>query len=138
MVERRRGWVLIVSSMASFQPIPYSATYAATKVFDRFLALGLAAEVERYGIKVTALCPGPVPTEFATVAGWSGLSHRLGSQPPEEVARKAVAALFRGRRVIVPSRKGAFLLSLERFVPTSMILAILEKSQRPREKPSRE
>lgn len=137
MIERRRGWVLIVSSMASFQPMPYSATYAATKVFDRFLALGLAAEVERYGIKVTALCPGPVPTEFAEVAGWSGMSKRLGSQTPEEVARKAVAALGRGQRVIVPSRKGAFLLSLERFVPTSMILAILEKSLRPKENSAR-
>lgn len=137
MVERHRGWVLIVSSMASFQPIPYTATYAATKVFDRFLALGLAAEVERYGIKVTALCPGPVPTEFAKVAGWSGISKRLGSQSAEEVARKAVAALARGRRVIVPGRKGAFLMSLERFVPTRMILAILEKSLRPREDSAR-
>ena len=137
MVERHRGWVLIVSSMASFQPIPYTATYAATKVFDRFFALGLAAEVERYGIKVTALCPGPVPTEFSAVAGWSGMSKRLASQTPEEVARKAVAALARGRRVIVPSRKGAFLMSLERFVPTSMIVGILEKSLRPHEDSAR-
>ena len=58
MVERRRGWVLVVASTASFQPMPYLATYAATKVFDRFFALGLAAEVARYGVKVTALCPG--------------------------------------------------------------------------------
>jgi len=130
MVERRRGWVLIVSSMASFQPMPYSATYAATKVFDRFLSLGLAAEVEPYGIKVTALCPGPVPTEFATVAGWSGLSQRLGSQSAEEVARKAIHALVRGRRTIVPTFKGVFLMSLERFIPMSVILAILEKSLR--------
>jgi uncharacterized protein len=132
MVERRRGWVLIVSSMASFQPMPYNATYAATKVFDRFFSLGLAAEVERFGIKVTALCPGPVETEFFTVAGSSGISRRFGSQTAEEVARKAIGALARGRRTIVPSRKGAFVSSLERFIPTSMILAILEKSLRPR------
>ncbi len=56
MVERRRGWVLVVASTASFQPIPYLNTYAATKVFDRFFAQGLAAEVARFGITVTTLC----------------------------------------------------------------------------------
>ncbi len=69
MVERRRGWVLVVASTASFQPIPYLNTYAATKVFDRFFALGLAAEVARFGIKVTALCPGPTESEFFEIAG---------------------------------------------------------------------
>ena len=58
MVERRRGWVLVVASTASFQPVPYLSTYAATKAFDRFFALGLAAEMARFGVKVTALCPG--------------------------------------------------------------------------------
>jgi len=132
MIERRRGWVLMVSSMASFQPIPYCATYAATKVFDRFLSLGLAAEVEPFGVKVTALCPGPVPTEFSAVAGWSGMSRRLRSQTAEEVARKAIGALARGQRTIIPSRKGAFLMSLERFVPTGVITAVIEKALRPR------
>src|ERR1035441_2428607 len=56
MVDRRRGWVMILASTASFQPLPYFATYAATKVFDRFFALGLASEVARFGVKVTALC----------------------------------------------------------------------------------
>jgi len=132
MIERQLGWVLIVSSMASFQPMPYNATYAATKVFDRFFSLGLAAELEPFGIKVTALCPGPVETEFFTVAGSTGLSRRFGSQTAEEVAHKALAALARGRRTIVPSFKGAFVSSLEHFLPTSVILAILEKALRPR------
>lgn len=47
MVERKRGWVLILASTASFQPVPYLSTYAATKAFDRFFALGLAEEVGR-------------------------------------------------------------------------------------------
>ena len=68
MVERRRGWVLILASTASFQPVPYLSTYAATKAFDRFFALGLAAEVARFGVKVTALCPGPTESEFFDVA----------------------------------------------------------------------
>jgi uncharacterized protein len=132
MIERRRGWVLIVSSMASFQPMPYNTTYAATKAFDRFFSLGLAGEVEPFGIKVTALCPGPVETEFFTVASSAGVFRRFGSQTPDEVARKAVAALARGQRTIVPSFKGTVVSSLVRFLPTSAILGILKKGLRPR------
>src|SRR5579864_1898254 len=69
MIERRRGWILITASTASFQPLPYFSTYAATKAFDRFFAVGLAHEVERFGIKVSALCPGPTESEFFDVSG---------------------------------------------------------------------
>ncbi len=68
MVERRRGWVLVLASTASFQPVTYLTTYAATKAFDRFFAQGLAAEVARFGVNVTALCPGPTESEFFDVA----------------------------------------------------------------------
>jgi len=132
MVERRRGWVLIVASTASFQPIPYNTTYAATKAFDRFFSLGLAAEVERFGVKVTALCPGPTETEFFNVAGGAGVFRRFGVQSAQEVARKGIIALAQGKRTIVPNLKGAFTAFLVRFIPTGMITAVLEKSLRPR------
>lgn len=132
MVERKRGWVMIVASTASFQPIPYNTTYAATKVFDRFFSQALAAEVEQYGIKVTALCPGPTQTEFFDVAGGAGVFRRFGIQSAEDVARKGVAALAAGKRVIIPNFKGAFTAFLVRFIPVSTITAILEKSLRPR------
>ena len=69
MVERRRGWVMMLASTASFQPVPFLTTYAATKAFDRFFSLGLAEEVAPFGVKVTALCPGPTESEFFEVAG---------------------------------------------------------------------
>src|SRR5580692_5988937 len=85
MVRRRRGWVLILASTASFQPLPYLTTYAATKAFDRFFALGLAAELAREGVKVTALCPGPTESEFFEVA--RSEAFRPGArQSAEEVA----------------------------------------------------
>src|SRR3984885_6260790 len=59
MVDRRWGAVLIVAPPASSQPVPYLATYGATKAFDRMLAQALAEEVQRYGIRVSARCPGP-------------------------------------------------------------------------------
>src|SRR5208337_3009087 len=100
MVERRRGWVLILASTASFQPLPYLTTYAATKAFDRFFALGVAAEVARFGVKVTALCPGPTESEFFQVARTKSFMPG-GRQSAGEVARRGIAALALGRRTII-------------------------------------
>ncbi|MGB6722835.1 MAG: SDR family oxidoreductase [Terracidiphilus sp.] len=136
MVERRQGWVLVVASTASFQPIPYMTTYAATKVFDRFFALGLAAEVARFGVKVTALCPGPTESEFFDVAG-AGLFKNRGVQPTPEVARIAIDALARGRRTIIPNFSGRITAFLVRFFPVSLITRVIEKAARPSPSASR-
>jgi short-subunit dehydrogenase len=133
MVERRRGWMLVVASTASFQPIPYDAVYAATKVFDRFFALALAAEVERFGIKITALCPSTTETEFFSISGGGGVFRRFGMQSAQDVARQAVLALARGQRTIIPNAKGKFMAFLVRFLPTTLITSSLEKSIRPKE-----
>src|SRR5581483_922769 len=77
MVERGRGWVLVVASTASFQPIPYLNTYAATKVFDRFFAQALAAEVAQFGVKVTTLCPGPTESEFWDISRAQAFKRRV-------------------------------------------------------------
>ena len=130
MVERRRGWVLVVASTASFQPVPYITTYAATKAFDRFFALGLAAEVARFGVKITALCPGPTESEFLDVAHGTVLKGRP-MQPAEDVARLAVAALARGQRTIIPYLGGKFTAFLVRFLPVGLITRFIEKAARP-------
>jgi hypothetical protein len=130
MVERRRGWVLVVASTASFQPVPYLTTYAATKVFDRFFALGLAAEVARFGVKVTALCPGPTESEFFDVA--QAGAFKRGVQPTADVARLAMDALARGQRTILPSLSGRFTAILVRFLPVGLITQFVEKQARPK------
>lgn len=130
MVERRRGWVLMLASTASFQPLPYFSTYAATKVFDRFFAEGLAAEVERYGVKVTALCPGPTESEFFDVAR-AGIFKMRGVQSAERVARKGVDALLRGQRTLLPSLDGKLIAWLVRFVPVRMVTRMVERVARP-------
>jgi len=131
MVERRRGWVLILASTASFQPVPYLSTYAATKVFDRFFALGLAAEVARFGVKVTALCPGPTESEFFQVARSEGFLPG-GKQSAEAVARLGVDALAKGQRVIVPYFGGRVIAQLTRFLPVGLITRVIEKRARPK------
>ena len=130
MVERRSGWVLVLASTASFQPVPYITTYAATKAFDRFFALGLAAEVARFGVKVTALCPGPTESEFFDVAH-AGAFKGDNVQSAEDVARLAVVALARGQRTIVPYFRGRFRAFLVRLLPTRLITYYVEKAARP-------
>jgi short-subunit dehydrogenase len=130
MVERRRGWMLVLASTASFQPVPYLTTYAATKAFDRFFALGLAAEVARFGIKVTALCPGSTDSEFFDVARAGTFKKRVQSAP--EVARRAISALARGQRTIIPNFFGRFTAFLVRFLPVGLITRTIEKAVRPK------
>jgi short-subunit dehydrogenase len=128
MVERRRGWVLIVASTASFQPIPYLNTYAATKVFDRFFAQGLAAEVARFGVKVTALCPGPTESEFFETARAGTFKRRV--QDTADVARQAIKALARGKRTIIPNFSGRLTAFAVRFLPVGFITWGIEKVAR--------
>jgi uncharacterized protein len=135
MVERRRGWVMVLASTASFQPVPYLTTYAATKVFDRFFALGLAAEVARFGVKVTALCPGPTESEFFEIARSESFLP-TGRQSAEEVARRGIVALARGQRTIVPYFGGKFIPLLARLFPVGLITSSIEKMGRPKSTPA--
>jgi len=130
MVKRRGGWVLVLASTASFQPVPYLTTYAATKAFDRFFALGLAAEVARFGVKVTALCPGSTESEFFDVARAGAFKGRA-TQPAQDVARLAIAALARGQRTILPSLSGKVTSFLVRLLPVGLITHFVEKQARP-------
>jgi uncharacterized protein len=129
MVERRRGWVLVTASTASFQPLPYFSTYAATKAFDRFFAVGLAHEVARFGVKVTALCPGPTESEFFDVAR-AGIMRR-GMQSAEAVARIGISALARGKRTVIPNFTGRSTAFAARLFPTGLIGYFVEKFARP-------
>lgn len=131
MVERKRGWVLILASTASFQPVPYLTTYAATKVFDRFFAQGLAAEVARFGVKVTALCPGPTESEFFQVARSESFLPG-GRQSAEEVARLGIAGLARGQRTVVPYFGGKVITLLARILPVGLITREVERRARPK------
>ena len=105
MVERGRGAVINVASTASFQPIPGTATYAATKAFVLSLTEATHAELAGAGVTATALCPGPVKTEFVDLAGVGGAEENLPGvfwTGVEDVARGGVEGADRGKRVVVP------------------------------------
>jgi uncharacterized protein len=105
MVRRGRGGVLNVASMAAFQPLPRQATYAATKAFVLSFTDGLHADLHGTGVTATALCPGPVKTEFADSAGISSEAEdvpELFWADSPDVAEQGVRGLERGKRVVVP------------------------------------
>jgi short-subunit dehydrogenase len=107
MAARRRGAVLIVSSMAGGQPMPGFAAYAATKAAVTSFAEALSYELRPSGVTVTALAPGGVRTEFSAVAG---MSHTEKQTPGalmidvEECARAGLDGLEQGARIVMPRR----------------------------------
>ena len=122
MVARRRGWILNVSSMAAFQPVPHFAVYGATKSFVRDFSEALAFELSGQGVRVCALCPGGVSTEFEQVSKMTlSLQARLTSISAERCARVGLGALFRGRRVVVTGWVAALSCWLMRVVPRRLM-----------------
>ena len=105
--RHRPGAILNVSSIASLLPIPNLGVYAATKAYVSSFSEALRAELRGTGISVTHLCPGPVDTEFQTVAGRVGQPERKHAPdwvkvPVEEVARVALRAVARDQARAVP------------------------------------
>jgi short-subunit dehydrogenase len=131
MVRRGRGWVLVVASTASFQPVPFLSTYAATKAFDRFFSQALAEELAPTGVKVTALCPGPTESEFFEVAGAVKFKSR-GTQTAEAVAQRGIAGLAAGKRKVIPYFGGQASALLVRCLPVGWITWIVAKVLRPK------
>jgi short-subunit dehydrogenase len=112
MVPRRRGWVLNVSSFASFQPAPRLAVYAATKAYVTSLGESLHEEVKASGVVVTTLCPGLVRTEFQSISGTGHYQTEFPDVlwlPLPEVVTAALEATAKGRAIVVPGAlyKGA-------------------------------
>jgi short-subunit dehydrogenase len=130
MVARRSGDVLIVASTAAFQAVPYVSTYAATKVFDLFLAEGLAEEMKPYGVRVCALCPGTTESEFHELAGHP--THSKGrEQTAETVARNGLKALAAGKSYLISGLGNYLGAQGERLVPRRLVTRIAAKMFRP-------
>src|SRR3954469_14840617 len=105
MAERGRGAVLNVASLIAFQPVPFQATYGATKAFVLSFTDALHEEMRGTGVTVCAVCPGPVRTEFGEQGGFGGADDRIPDVlwlGAEKVAGDAIRALEAGDRVTVP------------------------------------
>ena len=121
MIERRSGAILNVASTAAFQPGPGMAVYYATKAFVLSLTEALHEEAKPYGVKVSALCPGPTRTEFGDVAGFteSAALTRV-SMEAEPVVRKGLAALDANDAIAITGALNRAIAFSTRLVPRSV------------------
>jgi short-subunit dehydrogenase len=128
-LSRHRGGILNMGSVASFLPGPGMAVYYATKAFVLSLSEALHQELAPRGIRVTAVCPGPVQTEFQKVAGIGTLvGAGFLTWTPERIAAASYAALMRGQRVLVPGLANRMVTLLPRFLPRGMFLNAVARS----------
>jgi uncharacterized protein len=127
-LERRRGGILNVASIAGFLPGPGMAVYHATKAYVLSFSEALHGELKPRGVRVTALCPGPVPTEFQERAGdTSGSYPSLLTESAEAVAEQGYRGLKDGRRVVLPGFGIKAVTALVRLVPRGVLLAALQR-----------
>ena len=125
MKRNKRGKILNVSSTAAFQPAPYLAAYAASKSYVLSLTEALHIELGKYGISVSALCPGPTGTNWAEEAGMqSSKMFATGVMTAEQVALKGYKGLMRNKMTIVTGLRNKILSESARFFPRKWIATI--------------
>jgi uncharacterized protein len=129
-LERHRGGILNVGSMAGFLPGPGMAVYYATKAYVLSFSEALHSELKPRGIRVTVLCPGPVPTEFAERAGVAGgLAPGILTQSAETVAEAGYRGLMWGDQAVVPGLGNKLITFLIRIVPRRLLLRLVDSRQ---------
>ena len=127
-VTRQKGGILNVASIAGFMPGPGMAVYHATKAYVVSFTEALHSELKGDGVRVCALCPGPVATAFFEVAG---VPHDYFpgylSRSAERVAREGYAGFMGGHRVVVPGRSNRMLTLLPRLLPRGATMAVMQR-----------
>ena len=131
MRERKRGTIINVASTAGFQPVPFMATYAASKAFVLSFSEAIAEENRLNGINVMALCPGVTETNFFEASGIDRPPMRT-IQSPEEVVETALRALERKKTVVISGWTNLFVVEAERFVPRSVVRRVAGNALRSR------
>ncbi|MCM2513959.1 MULTISPECIES: SDR family NAD(P)-dependent oxidoreductase [Streptomyces] len=127
MLERGSGAVLNVGSTAGYQPSPYLSVYSASKTFVLNFSLALRQEYRGRGIRVTALCPGPVETRFFEVVGTRNAAVAGRFTTPEPVVRAGLKALDRDRAYVTPGLGNAVMAHLNARRPRALIAWVGER-----------
>jgi uncharacterized protein len=130
MVRRGRGGILNVASTGGFQPMPKSATYGASKAFVLSHTEALHQELRGTGVSMTALCPGPVRTEFSDAAGLDNANEKGPGfiwTSVEDVAREAVDGLASNKRTVVPGLLNQAGTYAGRFTPRWALLPLTSR-----------
>ena len=123
MIKNGGGNILNVDSIAAFQPGPLMSVYYATKAFVLSFSQALHRELKGTGVKVTALCPGPIRTNFDAAAdlGESGLFKNLKVWDPDVVAQFGYKNMKRGKAVCVCGFMNKIIVFANRFAPRALV-----------------
>lgn len=132
MRKRRSGTIINVSSAAGFQPIPFMATYAATKAFVSSFSEAIAEENRPFGIRVLALCPGSTKTNFFEASKIERPIQVKGQQTVEQVVDTAMKALSQNRTKVVSGWANFIGAVAGTIVPNSISSRVMAKALRPR------
>lgn len=126
MIERRHGRIMLVASVAGFQPGPHMAVYFASKAYVLSLGEALACELRGTGVSVTTLCPGATETNFFTVAGAdkSLMSRMRRMMKSDEVARLGYRGLMAGRGIVITGAMNRIVALAGRFMPHRITLPV--------------
>jgi hypothetical protein len=131
MIQRRHGGVITVASTAGLQPLPYETTYAATKAFAISFMEALSMELRGTGVGCLVVNPGPVKTEWQSVAGYDENTRIMpGMITAEQCAADALRAYDRGRRSVIPGRLFPWVMR-STVAPKPVKLRITERIYRP-------
>jgi short-subunit dehydrogenase len=127
-LARHQGGLLNVASIAAFLPGPGMAVYYASKAYVLSFTEALHQEWSGRGIRVTALCPGPVPTEFQARANMELPSAaKMIELPPDRVAQIAYDGLMRGERVVIPGLGNKLAVAAMRLTPHALLLRAVDQ-----------
>lgn len=136
--KQRHAWILNVASLGAYFPMPSMPVYSSTKSFVLTFSQVLRAELRSTGIGVSVLCPNGIRTnrgtrELIARQGWAG---RVTCKYPDEVARAALAGLFRGKALIVPGAVNRVLVRASRVVPRRLYMSVIARRWGTAESPS--
>lgn len=127
---RNRGGLLNVGSIAGFLPGPGMAVYYATKAYVLSFTEAMRAELAPHGVRVTVLCPGPVPSEFQARAGFRpGFDTAVLKVSPADVAQQAYRGFMANKRAVMPGLGIKIVPFLLRLFPRSFILGAVGRFQ---------
>src|SRR6266850_3166305 len=131
MRELKQGTIINVASTAGFQPVPFMATYAASKAFVLSFSEALWEENRRHGIHVMALCPGVTETNFFEAAQVDRPPMRA-AQTAEDVVATALRGLARQKSHVISGWTNLLMVEAERFLPRSVVVRVAGKALRPK------
>jgi short-subunit dehydrogenase len=118
MVQRGKGGIINVSSVAAFLSMPFWTTYSASKVYDLYFSEGLWFELKEKGVDVLALCPGRTRTEFSKVAGI-----KSGGMEPAQVVELSLKKLGK-QSVVISGVSNRIITFINRFIPRQQLTKI--------------